>query len=427
MKSYIDMAECNYVMKLFLILGLLRGILACTELSAGLEETCIIGSGGDVYCWGSNAAGGVGDSLSTNGYSVPNKVNLGGLRAISVATGYGFSCAVLQDNTVRCWGLGTAGQLGNNATEENNPVPQTVIGVDNALKVSIDHTSMFVCALLTSGGVKCWGDGNFGQLGNGIAELASLPQTVINVTGAVDIFTSASSACALTSVGFKCWGYNVNQAFSTTNDNGDFLTAVQSDVFQVNSTKIEISDGNVCELRSDKTLWCKGDNSWGMFGIGSISANVPEFQQVQLVQHVIDFSTNGNTLCALMESGEVACSGRGQFGNLGQGNFLNVEEMVIAATNASNVQVGRYHTCVTFLDQAMCFGENINGQCGVGNFTEYIPSPVQVVTSTSVCASVPSVSNNIDLYVIIGFLAGGVSLGFFIVFFCSRKSLYSSI
>lgn len=375
-------------MKLLLVFAFLvqaHASFECTQISAGLYESCIIDSFGDVYCWGSNSAGGVGDGSTTEMHSTPNKVDLGGVEAISIDSGYAHSCAVLADNTMKCWGLGSLGQLGNNATQENNPTPQTVIGIDSAIKVSIAPTGMFTCALLSSGEVNCWGEGIFGQLGNGQSTNNPVPQPVINVTSAVDLFTSPSSACALLSTGsFMCWGLNGNNVFSTTNNNDDFLTPVVSDIFHNSTIKVAIGDNNVCELRGDKTVWCKGDNSWGPFGLNSISAQVHEFEQALLISNAIDFSFNGKTLCVAMENGEIACSGQGEYGNLGQGDFNNSEFMVIAATDSTSVVVGRSHTCVNSVTGPLCFGINDEGQCGVGNI-EPQPSPSKVVALTGVC------------------------------------------
>lgn len=151
-------------------------------ISGGSRHSCAILDNGAVKCWGRNdsgqlglgdmddrgdGAGEMGDTLST--------VNLGtGRTAKRLVSGSGHNCAILDNNSVKCWGLNTAGQLGlgdtddrgNNAGEMGDSLPTVNLGSGRSVKklaLGANHG----CALLDNDTLKCWGFNMSGQLGLG--------------------------------------------------------------------------------------------------------------------------------------------------------------------------------------------------------------------------------------------------------------------
>jgi hypothetical protein len=143
------------------VVGLTSGVRA---ISAGSAHVCAITAAGGVSCWGSNFSGALGNgSESTSDVPVAVVGLIGGVRGI--AAGLNHSCALTGDGGVKCWGANHLGQLGN-GTKIKSSTPVEVAGLARGVS-AISAGGNSTCALMTTGTVKCWGDGTFGRLGNG--------------------------------------------------------------------------------------------------------------------------------------------------------------------------------------------------------------------------------------------------------------------
>jgi len=144
-------------------------------IGAGALHTCAVSNSDSLSCWGSDASFQLGDSSGQN-RDAPRGV-LSGVAA--VAGGSGHTCALTRDSTVRCWGANASGQLGNGAAGAKQSGPQDVSLPTAATQVAAgaEHT----CALLSSGGVSCWGRNDRGQLGNGT--VSAISASPLAVTG----------------------------------------------------------------------------------------------------------------------------------------------------------------------------------------------------------------------------------------------------
>jgi alpha-tubulin suppressor-like RCC1 family protein len=154
--------------------------------------------------------------------SEPIQIDGLGSEVAAVTMGVGHACALNNDGGVRCWGLNECGQLGNGESggchegEDEalfSTVPVDVIGLESGV-VAVDAGGWHTCAVIEGGGVKCWGDDYYGQIGDG---WNAADDEFVHVTVPADVFelqsgitavsAGARHTCALTgSGGIKCWG-----------------------------------------------------------------------------------------------------------------------------------------------------------------------------------------------------------------------------
>jgi len=151
---------------------------------------------------GDNDYGQIGNGSVVTDSLVPVTVMA---NAGQVTVGSLHSCAKTTAGGVKCWGLGSSGQLGNGNSDQLVPtdVPGLLSGV-NKVYSGGHHT----CAIETSGAVKCWGDGKKGQLGTDSYVNTSVPLAITNLNvGLTSMGLGFAHSCGLTTAGgVKCWG-----------------------------------------------------------------------------------------------------------------------------------------------------------------------------------------------------------------------------
>lgn len=145
-------------------------------ITAGDEHTCALLASGDVRCWGRGASGqlGYGSTADIGDDETPvagvGDVAVGG-NATAITAGHFHTCALLVSGAVRCWGYGGYGQLGHgDKTAIGDDEPPSAAGdvpVGGGRVVAVSAGGVHTCALLSSGGLRCWGYALGGQLGHG--------------------------------------------------------------------------------------------------------------------------------------------------------------------------------------------------------------------------------------------------------------------
>src|SRR5436190_20214158 len=148
---------------------------AAGRLAAGARFSCAIIRGGAVRCWGINDSGqlGYGNTRDIGDNETPASVapvDLGGHKAVAIAAGFYHACALLDNGRVRCWGQGSAGQLGygntNNVGDDETPAAAGPVELGGKA-VAITAGGFHTCAILDNGRVRCWGLNWRGELGVG--------------------------------------------------------------------------------------------------------------------------------------------------------------------------------------------------------------------------------------------------------------------
>jgi alpha-tubulin suppressor-like RCC1 family protein len=183
------------------VVGLPAGI---ADLCVGDLHTCARAGTGEVYCWGENDQGQVADGTAID-RALPVEVTAIGAMS-GIACGAVHSCA-WGPGEVWCWGRNVDGQLGIGSVSAFSDVPLAVVGLDRdvvALAAGGQHT----CALLDDETIRCWGANNGGQLGDGTGGRHTMPGPVA-LGGATAITAGQAHTCALTRTGpAYCWGQN---------------------------------------------------------------------------------------------------------------------------------------------------------------------------------------------------------------------------
>ncbi len=216
-----------------------------TAISAGGAHTCALIDNGSVRCWGFGASGqlgygngnDVGDTPSTTP-DTAGPVDLGaGHTAKAISAGGDHTCAVLDDDSVSCWGFGASGRLGYGNADNVGSTPTTTpasvgpvdLGPGRTAKAISSASGDHTCAVLDDDSVRCWGSGAFGQLGYADTNDVGERQTPGSV-GPVDLGAGRSAAaittgdlhtCAmLDDASTRCWGYGANGRLGSCNQRG---------------------------------------------------------------------------------------------------------------------------------------------------------------------------------------------------------------
>ena len=244
-----------------------------SAIAVGSEHVCALIAGGGVKCWGLNPNGQLGDGTLTSHHK-PEYVSglTSGVSAITA--GYDYNCVLTVGGGVKCWGDNQDGQLGD-GTRTNRRMPVDVSGLTSGVS-AIAAGDNQTCALTAGGGVKCWGNNSVGQLGDGTTTSHPTPVDVIGLTSGVKaIAVGAYNVCALTlGGGVKCWGINDEGAVgdgTTTNR----LTPV--DVSGLTRGVSAIDSGITawyCALTAGNRIKCWGSNYYGRLGDGTITTRL---------------------------------------------------------------------------------------------------------------------------------------------------------
>ena len=309
--------------------GLTAGYGA-TAVSAGIEHTCAVVSGG-VKCWGNGGNGrlGYGDG-GTDGKTTPTDV--AGLTAGSGVTAVSawnqHTCAVVNGG-VKCWGDGENGRLGDgNDTIHNQTTPTNVMDLTAGSGVSaVSAGTAHTCAVV-KGGVKCWGNGGSGRLGHGESADPEMdkdtPTDVMGLTagsGATAVSAGARHTCAVVSGGVKCWG-NGGSGRLGHDESADKDTP--TDVHTSDSDPSPLSDATAVSAGSAHTcavvkggVKCWGEGANGRLGYGDTGDKATPEDVAELTAGVTAVSAGSKHTCALLENGGVKCWGEGSQGRLG--------------------------------------------------------------------------------------------------------------
>jgi len=289
-----------------------------------------------------------------------------------------------------CWGYNASGQIGNSSQGTDRLVPTNVSGLTSGVS-RIVAGGQHTCARLTSGGVKCWGNNSVGQVGNGLTGGVQLaPVDVSTLTSNVSQITvGGGHACALlSSGGLRCWGWNIHGVLGIGSTASSSLPV---GVYGLSSGVTSVAAGGLhtCARLNSGRVRCWGSNDSGQLGDNSFS--IDRLTPVEVVENsgtfvplaeVQQVTAGGNHSCGLVSPGVAKCWGANNYGQVGDGtqgidrlapfNVGSIGELV------TQITAGTDHTCARLHSGATkCWGNNRSGAVGDGTSSEkLVPTDV---------------------------------------------------
>lgn len=364
-----------------------------SSISAGGDHSCALLGNGSVACWGRGLEGQLGNGDTTNQIAPVFVSSFGsGRTAVAISAGLYHTCALLDNGSVSCWGTGWQGALGNgNSGQQNTPILTSSFGAGRtAVALSAGHG--YTCAVLDNGSVACWGDNTYGQLGDGTTQKRFTPVLTGSLGAgrtAIDVTTKNSHTCALLDNGsISCWGRGISGVLgngSSVNQNTPTLVSSLG----VGRTAVAISAGGMhtCAILDNGEVSCWGYGNGGRLGngVGPDKYTPTLTSTLGSGRTAVAISLGFDHTCAVLDDGSASCWGVGSDGQLGNGGTSDQFNPTPASSVASERSVvelaaGTYRTCVLYDNQSVaCTGNGTAGQIGNNdtsnqvNFTYTIP------------------------------------------------------
>ena len=361
-----------------------------TYHSAGLEFTCLIANGGNIYCRGSHAygqtgcTGVIGGSYSTCPVTPPVAVT-----ATQIDSGSYHSCAVMSDESVICWGSNWHGVLGYGVIGTSYGTPSTTIAAGSGV-TQVTAGEMHTCALTNSGAVYCWGNNDYNQLGQAAAS-ATDTMVATAVVGLPEAITKISAGfyhtCALGASGaVYCWGYNGTGANATGSVSDSSAPAEITNAPSI-ATDVEAGGYHTC-LISDDEPYC-----WGLANNLQISSRESTFlgrpsdpfmfakTSIQKIMSSPDDALRISHTCAQLSNNNIVCTGDNTYGQLGINSLTPSSYWSLNYPTVSNLiadfVTGLNHTCALLINGGVeCWGRNHLNQIASGSVTAKEDPPV---------------------------------------------------
>ncbi|MCV6636308.1 choice-of-anchor D domain-containing protein [Candidatus Albibeggiatoa sp. nov. NOAA] len=345
------------------------------QISGGNEHTCALLNTGGVQCWGKNDNGELGDGTTTQRLTPVDVVGLSG-SVTAISLGSGHTCALLSTGGVQCWGNNGNGQLGNGTTTHSS-TPVDVTGLSSgvtALGVGQNNS----CAV-HNGGVKCWGNNYGGKLGDGTIATRYTPVDVENLgggSGVIAVSAGIFHSCALLDTGeVKCWGAIYGHTYLGDGSTTGSKTPVDVNL-GISAIAIDASRSHSCALLDTGGVKCWGSNSNGQLGDGA--SGIDRLTPVNvngLTSGVIAIGLSKNRSCALLNTGGVKCWGA---------SYDEIPDNLVGISNsvtAIDSGVDNYHSCLLLdTNRVQCWGNNGNGKLGNNTTADsFVPVHVMIL------------------------------------------------
>ncbi|WP_317643645.1 InlB B-repeat-containing protein [Bombiscardovia apis] len=366
--------------------------ISFSRISSGSKHTLAIGSDGNTYAWGSNEYGQLGDDSSSN-QNLPVRVLApANVHFLQVSAGSEFSAALGSDGNIYTWGRNSAGQLGN-GTLTNQPTPRRI--AQGVLPVGKRYTQVsvgdsHVLALANTNRIYTWGQNAEGQLGDGTQINRRLPVQVQlgpQIDGVTFTSISAGDNHSL-AIGKDnntyAWGRNVEGqlGIGTNSSLEKSPVKTQSGALPAGAHFTQISAGGRYSLAVDNNnnLYAWGDNQSSQLGDGTtVGKNAPTQVNPGVIPSGVSFThiSAGDKHSLVIDSNGDAytwgSNDNGQLGDNTSGSNRSTPVKVQQGTLPTGVRLNQISagstqsTAIGSDGHAYTWGGNGYGQLGSGS------------------------------------------------------------
>jgi alpha-tubulin suppressor-like RCC1 family protein len=392
-------------------------VRAIANVDGESQSYCAVKKDNTLWCWGANSSGQVGDGSGVGEVNKPVKIDIPEGVA-SVGTGGWHACALTLDGQVYCWGQNERGQIGDGQVNGTGdvllPRKVTALGADVAqISVGFEHS----CALMKNGSIQCWGHNVYGEIGDGTSQELNLEDGIKPVP--VPITSLGTDVAVLSAGGFFtciikksdkslwCWGDNTEGHLGT----GDTVNRAVPTQSAGAGPWLDVDTGvaHGCGVKTNGSVWCWGRDQLGQLGTSAPTTTpacpgmgLPCASSPQAVQGISSgagkISVKDHGACAVMSNGDLRCWGAGNFlDGKGQSNIPVVVDYcdLCEASDCSGDKpvCGWSGECETCTEDSQCpetlpacLESGHCAQCAISNSTACLDTPTPLCDpSTNEC------------------------------------------
>lgn len=339
-------------------------------IDGGYGHTIFLCEDSTVATCGQNNAAQLGIGTQDAGtHSNPN-FPLGITQKVKMVAANDYACYILLvDGTVMAWGQGSYGQIGDGTFTNFVLTPTPVLNLDSVIQIEGGTEGDFALALRADGTVWAWGDNGSGQLGIGNKTLQNIPQQVLGLDSVIDITAGSNHSLAIRADGSVwSWGGNSQGQLGLPLTITDTTLPVKIDSI-LSATNVESGAAFSMVLDADSTVWAFGYNLYGQLGINQTFTKTEVPTKVHQLNSVIDIMCGREHVLAIRSDGTSWGWGEAGYNQIGVNTVdRNIPFKTNAVAQFVTVNTGSWHSFGTDIyGNLYSFGRNTYGQLITGS------------------------------------------------------------
>jgi len=338
-------------------------------ISLGDSHSAAITENGDLYMWGRNYYGQLGDGTIKD--SLTPKYIMSNV--VSVSLGIYHSAAITKNGDLYLWGDNYDGQLGDGTTKDSL-TPKYIMSNVASVSLGYQHSA----AITKNGDLYLWGYNYYGQLGDGTTTNRYTPKYIMSNVASVSL-GSYHSAAITKNGDLYLWGYN---GYGQLGD-GTITKSLTPKYIMSNVASVSLDLYHSAAITKNGDLYLWGSNTHGRLGDGTYTTRkTPKY----IMSNVESVSLGGYHSAAITENGDLYLWGRNSYGQLGDGTTKDSLTPKYIMSNVASVSLGSSHSAaITKNGDLYLWGRNRYGQLGDGTTTDrYTPQQITLSSEISV-------------------------------------------